>query len=61
MVKKKSPAKPAPKSPEKKPASAEPTGCCRYSDAFGQMQCESPVTKSYCDSKSGFFTVNGRC
>jgi hypothetical protein len=40
---------------------ADPTGACRYADGFGQMQCESPVTKSYCDGKSGFFTPDGRC
>jgi hypothetical protein len=39
----------------------EPTGSCRYADTFGQMQCESPVTKAYCDSKSGQFVPNGRC
>jgi hypothetical protein len=43
------------------PDTAEPTGACRYVDGFGQMQCESPVTKSYCDGKSGFFTPSGRC
>lgn len=39
----------------------DPTGSCRYADTFGQMQCESPVTKTYCDSKSGQFVPNGRC
>ena len=39
----------------------EPTGSCRYADSFGKIQCESPVTKSYCDGKSGFFTEGGRC
>ncbi len=44
-----------------KPAAEEPTGSCRYADAFGQMQCESPVAKSYCDGKGGFFTEDTRC
>lgn len=39
----------------------EPTGSCRYSDSFGEPQCESPVTKGYCDSKGGFFAEEGRC
>jgi hypothetical protein len=39
----------------------EPTGKCVYTDSFGQLQCESPVTKTYCDGKSGFFTEGGRC
>jgi hypothetical protein len=45
----------------KKPAAPDPTGSCRYADSFGQFQCESPVTKIYCDGKSGFFTEGGRC
>ena len=40
---------------------ADPTGSCRYADAFGQIQCESPVTKSYCDDKNGQFVEGGRC
>ena len=40
---------------------ADPLGSCRYADGLGQMQCESPVTKSYCDSRTGFFTPGGRC
>lgn len=40
---------------------ADPAGSCRYADGLGQMQCESPVGKSYCDEKSGFFTPDGRC
>lgn len=43
------------------PVEAEATGSCRYADTFGQMQCESPVTKTYCDGKSGQFVPNGRC
>lgn len=42
-------------------AAADPTGSCRYSDVFGQIQCESPVTKGYCEGKGGFFTQDGRC
>lgn len=42
-------------------AAPDPTGSCRYADSSGNMQCESPVTKSYCDGKSGFFTEDGRC
>lgn len=43
------------------PSGVEPTGSCRYADGLGQMQCESPVTKSDCDAKSGFFTPDARC
>ena len=42
-------------------ATPEPTGACRYTDSFGQLQCESPVTKAYCDGRNGFFTEDGRC
>jgi hypothetical protein len=37
------------------------TGACRYTDSFGGMQCESPVTKAYCDGKGGDFTPDDRC
>ncbi|MDQ2832598.1 MAG: hypothetical protein M3Y50_02430 [Acidobacteriota bacterium] len=42
-------------------AVADPTGSCRYTDVFGQIQCESPVLKAYCEGKGGFFTEDGRC
>ncbi len=42
-------------------AMPDPTGSCRYADSFGQIQCESPVTKSYCDSKQGVWVQDGRC
>jgi hypothetical protein len=42
-------------------ATPEPTGSCRYADSFGQIQCESPVTKGYCDSKQGVWVQDGRC
>jgi hypothetical protein len=42
-------------------AAPEPTGSCRYADSLGQMQCESPVTQSYCDGKGGIFTQDARC
>ena len=42
-------------------AASDPTGSCRYTDTNGQIQCESPVPKSYCDTKTGFFTPSGRC
>ena len=64
-------ARKAPSAPAKKTARAkgaaskalvsEPTGSCRYADSFGQIQCESPVTKSYCDGKGGQFVEGGRC
>ncbi len=42
-------------------AISDATGSCRYTDVNGQIQCESPVPKSYCDDKGGFFTPDGRC
>ncbi|MBW4039003.1 MAG: hypothetical protein HIU91_09050 [Acidobacteria bacterium] len=50
----------APRAAEASPAD-DPTGSCRYADGLGQMQCESPVTKSDCDGKGGFFTPDARC
>ena len=52
---------PAPVSLPSRTAAAETTGSCRYADANGQIQCESPVSQSYCEAKSGFFTAGGRC
>jgi hypothetical protein len=40
---------------------SEPLGSCRWTDFSGQIQCESPVSKGYCDAKSGFWVENGRC
>jgi hypothetical protein len=42
-------------------APPDPTGSCSYADTSGQILCESPVTKSYCDGKGGLFVEGDRC
>jgi hypothetical protein len=42
-------------------AAGEPMGACRWQDKSGQWQCQSPVTKAFCDSKGGDFTEDDRC
>jgi hypothetical protein len=42
-------------------AAAEPTGSCHYANTSGQPQCESPVTKAYCDGKNGQWVQDGSC
>lgn len=40
----------------------EPVGSCIYVDSQGQLQCEGPVTQSYCSSiAGGHFRPGGRC
>jgi hypothetical protein len=40
----------------------DPVGSCIYVDAQGQIQCEAPVTQSYCSGISGgHFRAGGRC
>jgi hypothetical protein len=38
-----------------------PTGSCRYTDAFGEWQCDNDVTKADCDQKSGLWRQGGIC
>ena len=42
-------------------AAGGPTGACRWQDKTGEWQCQSPVTKAFCDSKGGDFTEDDRC
>jgi hypothetical protein len=40
----------------------DPVGSCKYVDKQGQLQCESPVTQSYCMGiPGGHFRENGSC
>ena len=40
----------------------DPIGSCKYVDKQGQLQCESPVTQSYCMGiPGGHFRENGSC
>jgi hypothetical protein len=40
----------------------DPIGSCKYVDKLGQLQCESPVTQSYCMGiPGGHFRENGSC
>lgn len=42
-------------------SAAEPLGACRWTDKFGAFQCQSPVTKAFCDKQGGEFEEDGRC
>jgi hypothetical protein len=43
-------------------AQVDPVGSCKYVDKQGQLQCESPVTQSYCMGiPGGHFRENGSC
>jgi len=43
-------------------AQVDPVGSCKYVDKQGQLQCESPVTQSYCTKiPGGHFRENGSC
>jgi hypothetical protein len=40
----------------------DPVGSCKYVDKQGQLQCESPVTQSYCMGiPGGHFREKGSC
>jgi hypothetical protein len=43
-------------------AQEDPLGSCIYMDKQGQVQCEGPVTESYCNGiQGGHFRAGGRC
>jgi hypothetical protein len=40
----------------------DPLGSCIYVDSQGELQCEGPVTQSYCSGiPGGHFRAGGRC
>jgi hypothetical protein len=65
-VKKKSVKRKAAKAIKKKSrtvkrVAGEPMGACRWQDRSGEFQCQSPVTKAFCDNVGGDFTPDDRC